>query len=113
VVSEAASSALSEAGVPHVVQHAGTMFSVFFTDEGVAEVTDFAGASAQRLDRFRAFFHSMLDQGVYLPPSAFEAWFLSAAHDDRAVDRILSALPAAARAAADARDDETLEGAAR
>ena len=42
----------------------------------------------------------MLDQGVYLPPSAFEAWFLSAAHDDRALDRIVSALPAAARAAA-------------
>ena len=112
VVSEAASSALSEAGVPHVVQHAGTMFSVFLTDEGVAEVTDFAGASAQRLDRFRSFFHSMLDQGVYLPPSAFEAWFVSAAHDDRAVDRILSALPAAARAAA-ATQDPTREGAAR
>jgi glutamate-1-semialdehyde 2,1-aminomutase len=107
VVSEAASSALSEAGVPHVVQHAGTMFSVFFTrDDGVTEVTDFAGAAAQRVDRFRAFFHAMLDQGVYLPPSAFEAWFLSAAHDDRAVDRILSALPAAARAAAAAQPDE-------
>jgi glutamate-1-semialdehyde 2,1-aminomutase len=42
----------------------------------------------------------MLDQGVYLPPSAFEAWFLSAAHDDAALDRVVSALPAAARAAA-------------
>jgi glutamate-1-semialdehyde 2,1-aminomutase len=42
----------------------------------------------------------MLDRGVYLPPSAFEVWFLSAAHDDRALDRILAALPAAARAAA-------------
>jgi glutamate-1-semialdehyde 2,1-aminomutase len=101
VVAESASSALTSAGVPHVVQHAGTMFSVFFTDEGVTEVRDFAAASDQRLDRFRAFFHAMLDQGVYLPPSAFEAWFLSAAHDDRALDRVLSALPAAARAAAD------------
>jgi glutamate-1-semialdehyde 2,1-aminomutase len=76
------------------------MFSVFFTDEGVTEVPDFAAASAQRVDRFKAFFHSMLDQGVYLPPSAFEVWFLSAAHDDRALDRIIAALPAAARAAA-------------
>jgi glutamate-1-semialdehyde 2,1-aminomutase len=42
----------------------------------------------------------MLEQGVHLPPSAFEVWFLSAAHDDRAVDRIVAALPAAARAAA-------------
>jgi glutamate-1-semialdehyde 2,1-aminomutase len=100
VVREGAAAALSEAGVPHVVQHAGSMFSVFFTDPGVTEVPDFATASSQHVGRFKAFFHSMLDQGVYLPPSAFEVWFLSAAHDDRALDRVLSALPAAARAAA-------------
>jgi glutamate-1-semialdehyde 2,1-aminomutase len=100
VVREGASAALTEAGVPHVVQHAGSMFSVFFTDPGVTEVPDFATASSQHVGRFKAFFHSMLDQGVYLPPSAFEVWFLSAAHDDRALDRVLSALPAAARAAA-------------
>ena len=94
--------ALWHEGVPHVIQRDGTMFSVFFTEsEDVTRVRDFAGASAQRLDRFAAFFHSMLDQGVHLPPSAFEAWFLSAAHDDRAVDRVLAALPAAARAAAE------------
>jgi glutamate-1-semialdehyde 2,1-aminomutase len=100
IVREAASAALAEAGVPHVVQNVGSMFSVFFTDEGVTAVPDFAAASAQHLERFTAFFHSMLDQGVHLPPSAFEVWFLSAAHDDRALDRILTALPAAARAAA-------------
>ncbi len=97
---EAAGSALAEAGVPHVVQNVGNMFSVFFTDEGVTEVPDFAAAAAQHPERYKAFFHAMLDQGVYLPPSAFEVWFLSAAHDDRAVDRIVSALPTAARAAA-------------
>src|SRR3954471_23315300 len=100
VVREAASAALAEAGLPHVVQHVGNMFSVFFTDEGVTEVPDFAAASAQHPERYKAFFHSMLDRGVYLPPSAFEVWFLSAAHDDRALDVILAALPAAARAAA-------------
>jgi glutamate-1-semialdehyde 2,1-aminomutase len=100
VVREAAASALADTGVPHVVQHVGNMFSVFFTDEGVSEVPDFAAASAQHVERYRAFFHSMLDQGVYLPPSAFEVWFLSAAHDDRALDVILAALPNAARAAA-------------
>ena len=88
---------LLAAGVPHVVQVAGTMFSVFFRD---AAVRDFAEASQQDTGAYAAFFHSMLDQGVYLPPSAYEAWFVSAAHDDRAVQRIIDALPAAASAAA-------------
>jgi glutamate-1-semialdehyde 2,1-aminomutase len=101
VVREAASAALSEAGVPHVVQADGTMFSVFFTrSDDVTAVTNFAEAGRQRADRFAAFFHAMLDQGVHLPPSAFEVWFLSSAHDDAALDRVVSALPAAARAAA-------------
>ncbi len=99
-VREGVTQALTEHGVPHLIQTDGTMFSVFFPDsDDVASIRDFAGASAQRLDRYAAFFHAMLDQGVHLPPSAFETWFLSAAHDDRAVDRILAALPAAARAA--------------
>jgi glutamate-1-semialdehyde 2,1-aminomutase len=101
VVREAASAALTRSGVPHIVQSDGTMFSVFFTgSDDVTEVRDFAGAAAQRTDRFAAFFHAMLDRGVHLPPSAFEAWFVSAAHDDTALDRILDALPAAADAAA-------------
>ena len=100
VLREAAGAALAEAGVPHVVQSVGNMFSVFFTAEGVTEVADFAAARDQHLERYTAFFHAMLDQRVHLPPSAFEVWFLSAAHDDRAIDRILAALPAAARAAA-------------
>jgi glutamate-1-semialdehyde 2,1-aminomutase len=105
VVREAASAALARAGVPHLVQSDGTMFSVFHPDqplgaEATTPVTDYDGARAQRTDRFAAFFHAMLDQGVYLPPSAFEVWFLSAAHDAAALDRVVSALPAAARAAA-------------
>ncbi len=90
---------LAAAGVPHVVQAAGTMFSVFFRD---AAVRDFAEASTQDTAAYAAFFHSMLDQGVYLPPSAYEAWFVSAAHDERAVSTVLDALPAAALAAATA-----------
>jgi glutamate-1-semialdehyde 2,1-aminomutase len=88
---------LDAAGVPHVVQSSGTMFSVFFTPE---PVRDFDGASRQDVGAFAAFFHAMLDAGVHLPPSAYEAWFLSAAHDDRAVQTVLDALPGAARAAA-------------
>jgi len=106
VLADAASAALTEAGVPHVVQFAGTMFSVFLTDEGVTEVRDFAGAQAQHLHRYRALFHAMLERGVYLPPSAYEAWFVSAAHDDRAVEHVLAALPAGARAAAAATPEE-------
>ncbi|HET7533744.1 MAG TPA: glutamate-1-semialdehyde 2,1-aminomutase [Nocardioidaceae bacterium] len=95
----AVAEAFDAAGLPYLIQSTGNMFSVFFVEEGVSEVTDFEAASAQRTDRFKAFFHVMLDQGVYLPPSAFEAWFLSSAHDDAALDRIVTALPAAVRAA--------------
>ena len=95
--------ALSAAGVAHQVQRAGNLFSVFFSD---SPVRDYADATAQEAWRYRAFFHSMLEAGVYLPPSAFEAWFVSAAHDDAALDRIVAALPAAARAAAEARPPE-------
>jgi glutamate-1-semialdehyde 2,1-aminomutase len=90
---------LEAASVPHTVQSAGTMFSVFFSE---TPVRDFAEAAQQDTAAYAAFFHSMLDQGVYLPPSAYEAWFVSAAHDDRAVSTILDALPAAALAAATA-----------
>jgi len=100
ILRAAAGEALTEAGVPHVIQSTGSMFSVFFVDEGVTTVPNFEVASGQRVDRFKAFFHAMLDQGVYLPPSAFESWFLSSAHDDRAIDKIIAALPGAARAAA-------------
>ncbi|MDF1606136.1 glutamate-1-semialdehyde 2,1-aminomutase [Nocardioides sp. YIM 152315] len=99
----AASDALTRAGVPHVVQSTGTMFSVFLTADVGERVRDFADASTTDQAAYAAFFHAMLDAGVYLPPSAYEAWFLSSAHDDRAVSTVLDALPAAARAAAAAR----------
>jgi glutamate-1-semialdehyde 2,1-aminomutase len=91
------STALDEAGVAHRLQHAGNMFSLFFAS---GAVTDFDGARAQDAYRYKAFFHAMLDRGVYLPPSAFESWFVSAAHDDEALERVAAALPAAAAAAA-------------
>lgn len=93
--------ALSAASVPHVIQAAGNLFSVFFV-AGVDAVPDYATASSQSTEAYAAFFHSMLDQFVYLPPSAYEGWFLSSAHDDGAMDRIVTALPKAARAAAQA-----------
>ena len=96
-ISAAASSALTDAGVPHRVQYASSMFSVFFRE---GEVHDYDDARDQDTGAFARFFHAMLSAGVYLPPSAFECWFVSAAHDDAAVDRILAALPGAAAAAA-------------
>ncbi|MGW6058171.1 glutamate-1-semialdehyde 2,1-aminomutase [Streptomyces sp. NPDC055189] len=91
--------ALSKEGVAHRLQNASNMFSVFFTER---EVRNYDDAKTQESFRFTAFFHSMLSQGVYLPPSAFESWFVSTAHDEQAIEKIAAALPAAARAAAEA-----------
>jgi glutamate-1-semialdehyde 2,1-aminomutase len=92
-----ASSALNEVGVPHSLSYAGNMFSIFFT---ATPVTDYATAKTQDAGAFKAFFHAMLSRGVYLPPSAFESWFVSTALDDAALETIADALPHAARAAA-------------
>jgi glutamate-1-semialdehyde 2,1-aminomutase len=96
-IGKLASEALAAEGVEHRVQYAGNLFSIFFADR---PVTDFAQAQAAQTYRYPPFFHAMLDAGVYLPPSAFEAWFVTAAHDDEAIGRIAEALPAAAKAAA-------------
>ncbi|NKX51084.1 aminotransferase class III-fold pyridoxal phosphate-dependent enzyme, partial [Arthrobacter deserti] len=98
-LSGAVSEALSAAGVDHSIQRAGNLFSVAF-GTSARGVRNYADALGQESFRYGPFFHAMLDAGVYLPPSVFEAWFLSAAHDDAAMDRILAALPAAAKAAA-------------
>jgi glutamate-1-semialdehyde 2,1-aminomutase len=97
-VARLAAAALAAAGVPFWLSTAGSLFSVFL---GRAEpVLCYADARQQSAAAYAAFFHAMLDRGVYLPPSPYEAWFVSAAHDDSAVSRIADALPAAARAAA-------------
>jgi glutamate-1-semialdehyde 2,1-aminomutase len=99
-VAKLVSDALASAGVPFRLQTAGSLFTVFL---GITDpVRDFGGARSQSTAAYAAFFHAMLDRGVYLPPSGYEAWFLSAAHDDGAINRIADALPAAAAAAAGA-----------
>ena len=95
--------ALTAAGVAHSVQRAGTLFSAAFVDPADGPVTDYTRAQGQDAFRYPPLFHALLDAGVYPPPSVYEAWFVSAAHDDAAVNRILDALPVAARAAAAAR----------
>jgi glutamate-1-semialdehyde 2,1-aminomutase len=101
-VAKLAADALGAAGVPFHLQEAGNLFSVFIGRTG--QVRDFDDAKRQSGAAYAAFFHAMLDGGVYLPPSPYEAWFLSAAHDDEALSRIAEALPAAARVAAAALD---------
>ncbi|WP_081689911.1 glutamate-1-semialdehyde 2,1-aminomutase [Leifsonia xyli] len=99
ILSAGVSDALTAEGVAHRVQRAGNLFSFVFRDVAAAPRT-YAEVQRQEAFRYRAFFHAMLDAGVSLPPSVFEAWFVTAAHDDVAVGRVLDALPAAARAAA-------------
>ena len=101
-VAKLTSAALTAAGVPFWLSEAGNLFSVFLGR--TAPVQSFADAKDQSAAAYAAFFHAMLDGGVYLPPSPFEAWFLSAAHDEAALARIADALPAAATAAAAALD---------
>ncbi|MEI7777990.1 MAG: glutamate-1-semialdehyde 2,1-aminomutase [Actinomycetes bacterium] len=99
-VGELVSAALTAEGVAHRLQTAGNLFSVFFT---AAEVINYDVARTQESFRYGPFFHSLLEAGVSLPPSSFEAWFVSAAHDATALDRVAQALPAAAKAAAAAK----------
>lgn len=75
-------------GIPATVNRVGSMLCLYFHE---GPVTTFAGAQASDHDRFRDFFHRMLDEGVYLPPSPYEACFLSTAHDIEALDRVLEA----------------------
>ncbi|WP_343601832.1 glutamate-1-semialdehyde 2,1-aminomutase [Mycobacterium sp.] len=94
------SDALSKFSVPHSISRSGNMLSVFFGD---TPVTDFASARASQTWRYPAFFHALLDAGVYPPCSAFESWFVSAALDDAAFETIDAALPTAAAAAGESR----------
>jgi glutamate-1-semialdehyde 2,1-aminomutase len=77
------------ANVPVSVEHAGGMFGLVFTDSG--PVRSFDQVAAADIDRFKAFFHGMLDEGVYLAPSAFEAGFVSAAHGDDEIESTIAA----------------------
>jgi glutamate-1-semialdehyde 2,1-aminomutase len=77
-----------ERGIALVSNRVGSMFTGFFTD---APVTDYATAKKSDTARFGKFFHAMLDAGVYLAPSQFEAAFVSLAHDGRAIDRTVEA----------------------
>ncbi len=77
------------AGIPMTENHVGGMFGLFFSEAD--KVTDFAGATACDQERFKQFFHAMLDRGVYLAPSSYEAGFVSAAHTDEDIEATIDA----------------------
>jgi len=93
-VRDAVLSAARTRGIPIQVPQAGSMFSVFFNQN---PVTDYDSAIASDAAAYRRFFHACLDRGVYLAPSAFEAAFLSTAHEGSAIDRACEVLSAAIR----------------
>ena len=78
-----------KAGIPFATNRVGGMFGLFFTQEKT--VDSFAKVMACDVERFKLFFHGMLEEGVYLAPSAFEAGFVSAAHDMTVLDETLAA----------------------
>ncbi|MDD5228779.1 MAG: glutamate-1-semialdehyde 2,1-aminomutase [Methylococcales bacterium] len=78
-----------QAGVPLTTNQVGGMFGLFFTED--KNITSFAQVMACNQTYFKCFFHAMLEQGVYLAPSAFEAGFVSAAHDDEALNKTFAA----------------------
>lgn len=76
----------AEKGIPTAIQRVGSMFTVFFTPQ---PVRNYADAKAADTSQFARFFHAMLDQGVHLPPSQFECWFMGTEHDDGIIEKTL------------------------
>ncbi len=88
--------AADHAGIPFATNQVGGMFGLFFSEE--KSISRFAQVMACDVERFKRFFHAMLDQGVYLAPSAFEAGFVSAAHSDEDLQATIEAAAAAFKA---------------
>ncbi len=80
---------LKASGTPYVINHLGSMISIHFSAH---PVTDFASAAAANNELFKKFFHAMLNRGVYLPPSAFESWFLNNALSYDDLDKTIAAV---------------------
>ncbi len=93
-LSEGMTEAAREAGIETVSNRVGSMFTTFFTGE---EVTDWTSAAKADRTRYGRFFHRMLEEGVYLAPSQFEAGFIGIAHTDELIDRTVEAARSAFR----------------
>jgi len=80
---------LAGKNIPHRINRVGSMLSIFFTND---DITDFDAASKTDTDIFKKFFHHMLNCGIYLPPSAFESWFISNALSAQDIQQTLDAV---------------------
>jgi glutamate-1-semialdehyde 2,1-aminomutase len=87
-LAEGLAEAAKEAGVSMVTDSVGGMFGIYFCD---AVPTSYAQVTASDRERFNRFFHAMLDEGVYLAPSAYEAGFVSIAHTDEIIEQTIAA----------------------
>lgn len=106
-VGEIVGQALTQAGVAHRVQRTGSLMSIMFGPQAARDgVYNYDQARQQETWRYAPFFHTFLEAGVALPPSIFEVWFLSAAHGEAELEKITSAAPRAAAAAAAAQAPE-------
>jgi len=83
--------AADKAGIPLAINRVGSMIGLFFVKEAGQKVTNYAEATACDTGRFARFFNAMLDNGVYLAPSMFEAWFVGLAHDGDTIDQTIAA----------------------
>lgn len=78
--------------IPLHINRAGSMVGVFFTDQ---EVVDFETAQSSNLDYFAQYYRTMIEEGVFLPPSQFEGLFLSTAHSDEDIEKTIEAIDTA------------------
>ena len=85
-------SAAAKAKVPMSVNRAGSMLTPFFVKKTGQTVTDYASATDCDTEAFAKFFHALLDEGVFVPPSQYEAWFVGLAHDDAAIEETIRAV---------------------
>ena len=86
------------AGVPVAVNRVGSMVGLFFVREQGKQVLNYAHATGSDTARYATFFHAMLENGVYLAPSQYEALFVGLAHDDKAIDQTIDAAAKAFKA---------------
>ena len=86
---EEAKKVLREAGLPYQLNHIGSLGCIFFTPE---EVKDYESAKTADTEAFRSYFKYMLQGGIHMAPSQFEAMFISAAHDDAALEETLAVM---------------------
>jgi len=81
--------AATKANIPITTEYKGGMFGVFFTN--LSSVSSFEDVATSNIEMFKKFFHGMLNEGIYLAPSAYEAGFISAAHEDKEIEKTITA----------------------